>query len=343
MKDRLEDSRQNKCPKVTVVIVNWNGEKFLNRCLSALMIQSVKPYEIILVDNASTDASLDIVHRFPSVRLLLQTENLGFAAGNNLAIQAACEDADWIALLNTDAYPDPAWLESLLSAVRDYPDFDALGSKLVDANDPALLDGAGDAYHVSGLVWRICHGEKIPPVSQVREVFSPCAAAALYRRSAFRSVNGFDEDFFCYMEDVDLGFRLRLSGFRCLYVPDSVVYHVGSATTGHQHSAFAVYHGHRNLVWTYIKNMPGVLFWLLLPVHLLMNVAACIYFSLIGQGMVILKAKWDAIKGIRKVWAKRRHVQAGRRISVGAIWRMLDKRIMLLPISANSRFSKGAS
>jgi GT2 family glycosyltransferase len=124
-----------------------------------------------------------------------------------------------------------------------------IGSKLVKAADLAVLDGVGDAYHISGLVWRMGHGEPVASFSeQVREVFSPCAAAALYRRSVLLEVGGFDEDFFCYVEDVDLGFRLRLAGHKALSVPDAVVYHVGSATTGGQHSDFAVYHGHRNLV-----------------------------------------------------------------------------------------------
>lgn len=176
---------------VTVVIVNWNGERFLDRCLSALLAQTVAPSEIILVDNASSDASLDVVRRFPSVRLLAQTENLGFARGNNLAIEAAATGSEWIALLNPDAFVAPFWLEGLLSAAHDYPDFDVFGSKLVDASDPAVLDGTGDAYHVSGMVWRMGHGALVSSDSgQACEVFSPCAAAALYRRSALQGRGG---------------------------------------------------------------------------------------------------------------------------------------------------------
>ena len=145
-------------PKVTVIIVNWNGERFLSRCLSALQAQTVAPHEIILVDNASSDASLDIVRRFASVRLLAQNENQGFARGNNLAIEAASAESEWMALLNPDAFVEPRWLEALLTATHDYPDFDVFGSKLVNAADPAVLDGAGDAYHISGLVWRMAHG-----------------------------------------------------------------------------------------------------------------------------------------------------------------------------------------
>ena len=317
---------KNMLTKVTVVIVNWNGDRFLERCLSALLAQTVAPHEIILVDNASSDASIDIVQRFPSVRLLGQNENLGFARGNNLAIEAAAAESQWIALLNPDAFVEPCWLETLLLAVRDYPAFDVFGSKLVNAADPAVLDGAGDAYHVSGRVWRISRGEQMSFISeQVREVFSPCAAAALYRRKALLEVGGFDEDFFCYVEDVDLGFRLRLAGYCCLYVPSSVAHHVGSGTTGGQHSDFATYHGHRNLVWTYVKNMPAVLFWTFLPLHLAMNLAALLVVTLRGQGAVIFRAKRDAVLGLPKMWKKRRQVQRNRVVSWRAILHVMEK------------------
>ena len=314
--------------KVAVVIINWNGERFLNRCLSALLAQTSKPHEIILVDNASSDASLDVVQRFRSVRLLAQNKNLGFARGNNVAIEAADAESDWIALLNPDAFPDPRWLEALLQAAHDNPAFDIFGSKLLNAADPAVLDGVGDAYHISGLVWRMGHGAAVASSSdQAREVFSPCAAAALYRRSALLAVGGFDEDYFCYVEDVDLGFRLRLAGYRCLYVPTSVVHHVGSGTTGGQHSDFAVYHGHRNLVWTYVKNMPGFLFWLFLPLHLALNLLTLVVFTWRGQGMVVLRAKYDAIKGLPLMWRKRATIQSSRRVSVMSILGLMKKGI----------------
>ncbi len=325
----MNDPRQSIWPTVTVVIVNWNGEHFLDRCLSALQAQTVAPHEIILVDNASSDASLDIVRRFPSVRLLAQNENLGFARGNNLAFRAASSDTDWIALLNPDAFVEPRWLEALLLATVDYPGFEVFGSKLVNSANPEVLDGAGDVYHVSGRVWRMGHGVPVSSVSEeVREVFSPCAAAALYRRSALVEVGGFDDDFFCYSEDVDLGFRLRLARYRCLYVPSSVAHHVGSGTSGGQHSDFAVYHGHRNLVWTYVKNMPGVLFWMFLPLHLAMNLGVLVAFMLRGQGRTMLRAKWDAIKGLPKMWRKRRLIQSARVATLREIWRLMDKRIM---------------
>ena len=163
-----------------------------------------------------------------------------------------------------------------------------------------------------------------------REIFSPCAAAAMFRKDALLTASGFDEDFFCYVEDVDLGFRMRLLGHRCWYAPDSVALHVGSAVTG-RHSDFSIYHGHRNLVWTFVKNMPGVLFWLLLPLHVALNLVSILWFVLRGQGALILRAKRDALLGLPKMWRKRQLIQQSRVASVRDIWRVLDKR--LLPIN----------
>jgi GT2 family glycosyltransferase len=312
--------------KVSVIVVNWNGREFLDRCLAALTAQTVKPHEIVVVDNASSDESVEIARRFPSVRLILLDQNTGFARGNNIAIEAASAESEWIALINPDAFSEPLWLETLLEAAKSNPKFDVFGSRLVNAADPTLLDGAGDAYHVSGLVWRMEHGLPVPTsLTNECEVFSPCAAAALYRRNALRVIGGFDDAYFCYVEDVDLGFRLRLAGYRCLYVPQSVAHHVGSGTTGGQHSDFAIYHGHRNLVWTFVKNMPGILFWLLLPLHVLLNLVSIFWFALRGHGRVILRAKRDALLGVPKMWHKRRHIQKARIVSIGEIWLQMNK------------------
>jgi GT2 family glycosyltransferase len=146
----------------------------------------------------------------------------------------------------------------------------------------------------------------------------------MYSTDLLREVGGFDENYFCYAEDVDLGFRLRLAGYRCLYVPDAVAYHMGSAITGRR-SDFTVYHGHRNLVWTYFKNMPWLLFWLYLPQHILLNLITLGWFSLRGQAKVIFKAKWDALKGLPQVLRERKKVQSKRRISAWELRRVMAK------------------
>jgi GT2 family glycosyltransferase len=327
----LNDSRQKIWPKVSVIIVNWNGEQFLERCLFALMAQTVKPYEIILVDNASSDGSVEIARRFSSVRLIALDQNIGFARGNNLAFERACAESEWVALINPDAFADQCWLEALIVAAESNPGFDVFGSKLVNAVNPILLDGTGDAYHMSGLVWRMGHGlSSLTSMKNVREVFSPCAAAVLYRRRVLQELGGFDEDYFCYVEDVDLGFRLRLAGYRSLYVSQSVAHHVGSGTTGGQHSSFALYHGHRNLVWTFVKDMPGILFGVLLPLHVALNLVSIIWFVLRGRGAVILRAKRDALLGLPRMWRKRQYVQKTRIASIGEIWRQLDRRMITI-------------
>jgi GT2 family glycosyltransferase len=313
-------------PPICIVIVNWNSWQLLDQCLHALAQQTWQNFKVVVVDNASTlpipEAFLE---RPPNIEFMWSDHNLGFAAANNLVIKSK-QDVEWFALLNPDAFPEPDWLARLMEATQQHPGYAAFGSRQLIAGSEHLLDGDGDAYHISGLAWRDGHGKVAASANQeVREIFSPCAAAALYRRSVLIKAGGFDEDFFCYVEDVDLGFRLRLMGYRSLLVPGAVVHHIGSATSGGQKSDFSVYHGHRNLVWCYAKNMPGALFWLLLPLHLAMNLAVIVVYTLRGQAHIILKAKKDALYGLPLVWKKRKHIQAGRTAGYAEIWRILRK------------------
>ena len=315
----------NQC---ALIIVNWNSWDILSRCLEKLERQTFQNFNVLVIDNASDQPPpAGLLSKHPRVTLIQNKTNLGFAAANNQAI-ALLGDSDWVGLLNPDAFSEEDWLERLIDAAEENPDYSMFASRQLMETDRHLLDGDGDTYHISGLVWREGHGKHLNQASNnPREIFSPCAAAALYRRSELMSAGGFDEDFFCYVEDVDLGFRLRLMGHRCLLVPSAVVYHIGSATTGGQQSDFAVYHGHRNLVWTYVKNMPGWLFWACLPLHLAMNLAAVCWFVMRGKGRVILRAKRDALLGLPKMWRKRREIQKNRKVSIGEIWRVLDKRV----------------
>lgn len=312
---------------ITVIIINWNSEELLAECLRHVERQTVQPARVLVVDNASSDDSASSANAFANVTVLRMKANLGFAAGNNRAL--AESNTEFVALLNPDAFPEPDWLEHLLAAASSQLDVAAFGSRQLCQGSPEILDGIGDSYHMSGLVWRERHGGLAAKGDMIQqEIFSPCAAAALYRRQALVDVGGFDEDYFCYVEDVDLGFRLRLAGHKAMYVPDAVVRHVGSASTGGQNSDFSVYHGHRNLVWTFVKNMPGALFWLFLPLHVLLNLATVGVFMARGQGKVILRAKWDAVKGLPQMWAKRKQIQAGRVATILEIWRILDKRLV---------------
>ena len=311
---------------VAILVINFKSTALLARCLECIVSQESMVSDVLVLDNGGDDPIPEEYYsRFPLVQFIKSSKNIGFAAGNNFLLQkiANCE---WVALVNPDAFLEPDWLKKMLSAAKAYPEHSFFASRLVKDSNHEMLDGDGDTMHACGLAWREGHGHILTPGgANPREVFSPCAAAALYRRDALDAVGGFDEDFFCYYEDVDLGFRLRIAGYRCLLVPEAVAYHVGSASTGGRHGDFAVYHGHRNLVWTYVKDMPDILFWLLLPVHIALNFVTIIWFFLLGQGTVIFKAKLDAIRGIACMWKKRRDIQGKCQASVGDIWQVLDR------------------
>lgn len=312
-------------PTVGVIIVNWNTFDVLERCLAALAEQQAPIHRTIVIDNASSSPPEELPSKRPAdTRYIRLTENLGFAKANNLAM-AELQDCQWVALVNPDAFLAPDCLEQLLRAAMQWPQVACFGAVTLMAHDPARLDGIGDTYHASGLCWRLGHGELLSEsVLLDRPIFSPCAATALYRRDVYQAVGGLDEDFFCYCEDVDLGFRLRLAGHQCRLVPSARALHVGSVSSGGQKSDFALYHGHRNLVWTYVKNMPGALFWLLLPAHLLMNLLTTLVYVCRGRGAVLLRAKRDAIRGLPRMWRKRREIQAQRKTSLMNIWRLLE-------------------
>lgn len=300
---------------VALIIVNYHSANVLRRCLQCVAAQLIQPRKVIVVDNGDAIGSLDFVASdYPSV-ILISTENIGFAAANNLAMQLAV-DCEWVVLLNPDAFAHPDWLQQLLAAAQQNPAVGMYSSHLLMATAPPRIDGDGDSYHFTGWAGRRNYGRPVSGRVQNCWVFSPCAAAAMYRRAALLEVGGFDERFFCYFEDVDLGFRLRLRGYRCLHVADAVVEHVGGSSSAvATMSDFALYHGHRNLVWAFVKNMPGYLFWLFLPAHVAMNIVTIVWFALRGKGRVILRAKRDALKRLPEVWRERMQVQSARTIA----------------------------
>jgi len=312
----------------TVVIVNYNGGEHVLRCLRCLAGQTRPPERIVVIDNASNDGSLaacrQLIARDERLasRTIVQASggNLGFAAAANTGIALA--DTDLVALLNPDAFPEPGWLEALVAAAVAHPDVAAFGSRQMLAEHEGILDGIGDRWHLSGLAWREGHGRPLGPADlEPREIFSPCAAAALYRRAAVLEVGGFDEDYFCYGEDVDLGFRLRLAGQRARFVPAAVVRHVGGASgTG----AAATMLGHRNLLWTLVKDTPGPLLPVALIGHLAQSILTGMFLGWRGRGGAFASGKMAALAGWKRCWQKRRVVQAGRKVSTWQIWRMID-------------------
>lgn len=299
-----------RAPLLSIILVVWNNQYYLFDSLSALAKQTFQDFEVVLLDNGSSTKKYiaELREKYPHLNVIEELEsNRGFAVANNIGVRLAY--GKWIVLLNVDAFPEPDWLEKLVHAAEQNPHYSMFSSRQIQYNSPEHLDGSGDAYHVSGLAWRNYYNYPSDKYGfEQKEVFSPCAAAALYSREEFLKVGGFDEDYFSYFEDVDLGFRLRLSGAKCLYVPEAVVRHVGSASTG-KRSDFSVYYGYRNMIWTFVKNMPSPYFWIFLPLHIITLLFFFVYLTMRGQGSAISRAIRDALYGLPKALAKRKLIQ----------------------------------
>ncbi|MZG31341.1 MAG: glycosyltransferase family 2 protein [Nitrospinae bacterium] len=323
---------------IAVVVVNWNSGKYLEKCLQNLRDQTLSPTRVLVVDNASTDDSIDgLEQRFHDWEFIHLEKNTGFAYANNLAVKQV-DDCDWVTFLNPDAFARPDWLEKLMSAVERFPDAKMFGSHMLGYKND-LIDGTGDIYHVSGIAWRRDHGVESSKIQRESgEIFSPCAAAALISRQVFLEAGGFDEHFYCYNEDVDLSFRLRLIGHRCIYVSDAIVEHVGSGTTS-RYSDFAVYHGQRNLIWSYVRNMPGIWFWFFLPQHILFSLSSMIRFSLNGKAVPVFKARIDALKELPRIWTLRQKTQSSRTVSGRTVIRSMDTNFWTPYIQKKINFS----
>jgi len=308
-------------PEITVVVVNYNGRDYLRGCLASLARQTFTDFETIVVDNASTDGSLEkIVERPERLTILRQDSNLGFAGGNNVGARAG--RGRWLALLNPDAEAEPDWLAAMMRAVELRPSHRMVACLQVSLTDASKLDGAGDCYLAYGYAWRGGFGHPVEAAPPAGECFAPCGAAALYPRDLFLDAGGFDERYFCYHEDVDIAFRLRLMGERCQFVPEAVVRHAGSGVTGRA-SAFSVFHGVRNGVWTYVKNMPGGLLLLTSPVWAAGSLMLLARGAVRGVFLPTWKGFAAAFRQIGPALASRREVRARRRVSPGVIAAML--------------------
>jgi len=326
-------------PAVTVIIVNFNAGDRLRRCLDHLAAQRFSDFETVVIDNGSTDDSLATANASSHPFTLIEAgENLGFAAANNRAAKAA--RGAWLAILNPDAYAQPDWLTQLMAATARYPQADAFGSLQLDAASPDCIDGAGDAASIYGIAYRHGFGAPRATAPDDYECIAPCAAAALYRREIFEQLGGFDERFFCYGEDVDLGHRLRLAGGRAVQVKDAVVLHEGSGLTG-RHSEFSIYHGHRNRIWLYYKNMPRPLYWLTAPLRLAADITLFVKALAGGYGGAYMRALRDGYGGLGQFKAERNSAKGD---SAGMfVWspiKVLRRQGRIKPIEHGDRDSK---
>ena len=239
--------------KVTIIIPNYNGLKFMEPCFKALRAQSDQNFELLVVDNGSTDGSVKWLedHEIPSIFL---EENTGFSGAVNIGIRESV--TPYVILLNNDTEPQPDYVKEMVKAIERSPKIFSVSSKMIQLYHKELMDDAGDMYSVLGWAYQRGVGQKSSGYQKACRVFSACAGAAIYRREVFDEIGGFDEDHFAYLEDIDVGYRAKICGYENWYCPKAVVYHVGSGTSGSKYNSFKVKLAARNNLYLNYKNMP---------------------------------------------------------------------------------------
>jgi GT2 family glycosyltransferase len=301
------DGASNISPIVSIIIVNWNGLPLLQECLDAVLRQSYSHYEIVLVDNASQDDSVRFVQgRYPQVKILPLLENTGFTGGNIAGLQEA--SGELIVLLNNDAVLTERWLELMVDALRSDASIGFCSSKIIVAGTDRI-DSVGDTFTSAFTGTKMGEHEPESLFKTRRLVPGACAAAVIYRREMLDRIGFFDEDFFFNHEDTDLNLRAWLSGWKCLFVPEAVVFHKVNASVG-ELSDMGVYYFARNNVWVWIKNVPLGIMLRYLPQRLIYEFSSFAFFCLVKKKWKpFLKGKRDAFKRIPLMLKKRKEVQ----------------------------------
>lgn len=308
--------------KATIIIPNYNGKHFLKPCLDSLAKQTYKDYEIMIVDNASTDGSLSYIEEFyPELRVISLSKNFGFSRAVNEGIKAA--RTPYVILLNNDTTADPQYIEEMVHAIEVSKSIFSVSSKMIQMYHPGLIDSAGDQYTLMG--WGVCRGtgRSITNYTKPDSIFTACAGAAIYRRSVFQKIGYFDESHFAYLEDIDIGYRAKIFGYKNLYCPTAIVYHVGSGTSGSKYNSFKVKLSARNSIYLNYKNMP--LFQLILNVVPLFlgYLVKYLFFCKIGFGKDYMDGITEGLKNVhncKKVPFRFRHLPSYVKIELELIW-----------------------
>lgn len=310
---------------VYVVIPNWNGADLLAKCLKSLEKQT-HPATIVVVDNGSKDNSIELVEKkFPSVVLLKNSTNLGFAGGVNTGIKYSLEqNANAIALFNNDAVADKNWIKCLVNCLVEYPEAGISTSKLL-RSDGKIFDSTGDFYSVWGMPFPRARNQKDKGQFEETEyVFGASGGASLYRASLFETIGLLDERFFAYFEDVDISFRAQLARFTVMYCPEAVAYHEVSATSS-KLGSFTRYHSVKNFFILYTKNMPGILYWKYLPLFLLQAIRFAISSTLRGGAWAYLRGFAAFVRLLPSILNDRQKIQKARKVPISYIDDLLYK------------------
>lgn len=271
---------------VSIVIPNYNGETYLRDCLASIGRHS--EYEIILIDNASTDQSVTIVEsEFPYVKILRNTENKGFSKAVNQGIESSV--APFVILLNNDTKVDKDFVSVLLHEIQKDNKIFSASSKMVQMQNPDIIDDTGDYYCALGWAYTCGKDKAESAYNRKRKVFASCAGAAIYRKSVFEEIGYFDEEHFAYLEDIDIGFRSIIFGYRNVYIPDAICRHAGSGSSGSRYNAFKIQLSSRNSIYMIYKNMPFLMILINLPLLFFGFLIKALFFAQKGYGKLYLR------------------------------------------------------
>ncbi len=323
-------------PIVSVIVVNWNGKHLLGECLDSLKAQRASGIEIILVDNGSSDGSAEYVrHQYPDVRVVSLPENRGFAGGSNAGIEIA--EGTYLALLNNDTKADPGWLSDLLQDAQTSPPSTGMWAcKILSYGNPDVIDNVGLLLFPDGLGRGKGRLEKDEgQYDGTREAFFPSGCAGLYRRAMLDEIGLFDEEFFAYADDVDIGLRARLAGWQCRYVSTAKVYHKYSSSSD-AYSPFKAFLVERNRIWVLLKNYPIEMI-AVSPFFTLMRLVVHLFGAITGKGasgrfsqrhslfqgiQIFLKACTAAFRGAPRIVKQRRAFSHLRRLGRTDLYRL---------------------
>lgn len=277
----------SRVPEVTIIIPNYNGKKLLENCIKTLEHQTCQDFLLLVVDNGSTDGSVAVTSDVIQMEMIALSENTGFCGAVNIGIAHA--KTPYVILLNNDTEAEEGFVEHLLAGIKESETIFSCSAMMIDYHNRALIDNAGDYYNILGWANARGKGKEIGSFAEARDVFSSCGGASIYRRELLEQIGTLDERHFAYLEDVDLGYRAKIFGYRNRYIPQARVYHVGSATTGARYSAKKVFLAARNSIYVIYKNMPIL--------QLLMNLP----FLLAG---ILIKTLFFTKKGFAKEYLR---------------------------------------
>lgn len=306
--------------KVTVIIPNYNGLRFMEPCLEALKQQNFKEFDLLVVDNGSQDGSTEWLRKRGIPAIFLDS-NTGFSGAVNTGIRAV--STPYVILLNNDTVPFPDYVGELVRCLDRFPEVFSASSKMIQLYHRDLMDDAGDMYSVLGWAYQRGVGQPSSGYQRACQVFAACAGAAIYRREVFEEIGYFDESHFAYLEDIDVGYRAKIHGYRNVYCPTAKIYHVGSGTSGSKYNSFKVRLAARNNVYLNYKNMPLLQLMLnAVPIGAGMAVKYA-FFKKLGFGQDYrdgVREGFATLKNCKKVPYRPEHLRHYVQIQIELIW-----------------------